>query len=607
GAYTLHTIGDGVRRRAAQRFLRDALAGEPSPARAQSALALARCGQLEDATVILELEQLATGFGLQATLAESLIEQFEQQQRFRRKLAALDQVLEHKQPGAVKDGGDILLLEEVMRDIQMRHMEGERFSREELIAAAANGMLQRLDPHSNYLTGEEFNEFIFDMNPEYGGIGAYVNVVAGFFTITRPIYSGPAYEVGLRSGDRILEVEGWSTVDQPMDETIRRLKGKPGTEVTVLVHRRGWTEPRTMSIPRKRIDIASVFTEDLPGGILYIDLLNFTTDCGLSIVQAIEQARESGPLQGIVLDLRGNPGGYLGEAVDVCDVFLPAGNLVVTTKSRAGEPERYETMSPPAVPMDLPLTVLVDQYSASASEIVSGTLSIHGRATTIGERTFGKGSVQNLMRLQSLPDERWRDENRNGKVDDWESFSDRNGNGVHDFGPRMKLTMAYYYLPDGTTIHTLRGHDGEVLEEGGVEPDVAVEFPELDVQSLRELDRLIRESRFKNFAADFYADHPALAVKLAIFDGKKTEAYPGFSEFYVELSTSLEKDEVRRWMRRELRNVVADARGKVFAGSGFFGDFQEDPPLQVAIKRILEARGLSIDAIQEFGEVFSDS
>ena len=127
------------------------------------------------------------------------------------------------------------------------------------------------------------------------------------------------------------------------------------------------------------------------------------------------------------------------------------------------------------------------------------------------------------------------------------------------------------------------------------------------MQSLRELDRLVRESKFKNFAADFYADHPELAVKLAIFDGKKTEAYPGFSEFYAELSTSLDEGEVRRWVRRELRNVVADARGKVFAGSGFFGDFQEDPPLQVAIQRILEARGLSVDAIQEFGEVFSDS
>ncbi|MDP6849940.1 MAG: S41 family peptidase [Planctomycetota bacterium] len=604
-ACSLHQIGDGVRRRAAQRILRDGLLSDDPATRRHSSLALARTGNLDDPQVLVELEAVSAGMGVDAALARSLIETYQQQQRYRRKLAALDRVLEQKlgESGAT-DSGDLAVLEEVIRHVQMRHMEGERFSREELVAAAADGLLGRLDPHSDFLTGSDFGEFIFDMNPEYGGIGAYVNVVEGIFTITRPIYSGPAYEAGLLTGDKIVEVDGWSTLDQPMDETIRRLKGKPGTEVTALVHRRGWTEPRPIQITRRKIEIPSLFTEVFPGGILYLDLTSFSKDCAVDILDEIDSFPEASALNGVVLDLRGNPGGYLSEAVGVCDLFLPKEQLIVTTRSRTGRPDRYQTKHSPSVDPALPVMVLVDRFSASASEIVSGALSIHERALVIGERTHGKGSVQNLLRLETLSDESWKDGNRNGKPDPWEEFSDHNNNGEFDFGPRIKLTMAYYFLPDGSTIHTQRDHEGRVVENGGVQPDIEVLFPELAIPTLRELDRLASEEKFLIYAKDLLSSSPELAVRLAEFDGGSLQAYPDWDDFYSSLETTLEQDEVRRWVRRRLRSVVADARGQVFAGSGFLGDYEEDPQLQLAIQKIFEQRGLTIEEVPEYSAVF---
>ncbi|MDP7246524.1 MAG: S41 family peptidase [Planctomycetota bacterium] len=604
-AWALFQIGDGVRRRAAQRILRDGLLSDDAEIRRHSSLGLARTGNLDDPQVLVELESVAAGLGAEAALARSWIETYQQQQRFRRKLAALDRVLEQKlkEDGAT-NAGDLAVLEEVIRHVQMRHMEGERFSREKLVAAAADGLLASLDPHSDFLSGEDFGEFIFDMNPEYGGIGAYVNVVDGIFTITRPIYSGPAYEAGLLTGDKIVEVDGWSTLDQPMDETIRRLKGKPGTEVTALVHRRGWTDPRPIPITRRKIEIPSLFTEVFPGGILYLDLTSFSADCAEDILNEIDSFPEESALNGVVLDLRGNPGGYLSEAVGVCDLFLPKDQLVVTTRSRTGRPDRYQTEDSTSVDPGLPVMVLVDRFSASASEIVSGALSIHERALVIGERTHGKGSVQNLLRLESLSDESWRDGNRNGKPDPWEEFSDLNNNGEFDFGPRVKLTMAYYFLPDGSTIHTQRDLDGRIVEKGGVQPDIEVPFPELAIPTLRELDRLASEEMFLNYAKDLLESDPNISIQLAEFDGGDFQAYPGWADFYSSLETTLPQEEVRRWVRRRLRAVVADARGQVFAGSGFFGDYAEDPQLQVAIQKIFEQRGLTSDQIPEYSAIF---
>jgi len=414
----------------------------------------------------------------------------------------------------------------------------------------------------------------------------------------------------LLSGDKILAVDGWSTVDQPNDEIIKRLKGEPGTEVKLEVYRTGWTKPQDIAVERARIKLPTVQTEMLPGGILYMELIEFSEDVAMMIVRAINAAQDQGELNGVVLDLRNNPGGYLMEAVQICDVFLPKGQVVVTTKSRSGSDEVYKTRVGELVSPDVPLTILINEYSASASEIVSGALSSHGRAVTVGARTYGKGSVQNVFPMRAETDEPFRDSDstagpRNGLHDEWEEFEDVNGNDKYDYGARVKLTIAYYYLPDGSTIHTQRDRDGRITDPGGVHPDREVEFPQMDFVVARELNRLLAEDPFRPYAERIFAEDHVLATELAINDLRDIKRYPGWDEFYTSLDTELDPQEARRWVRRMLRGVVSDDRGKVFPGNGFLGDYVEDPQLQEAIRAVLEHSKFTYEDVPEYAELIA--
>lgn len=609
--YTLFRTGGGAQRRAALRNLRSVLWSEDQLLRDKAVLALGRSGSALGGEEVEILEQLAEGIGEDAILAQTLLDQVAQQARFRSKIEALQKLNASEGIGqtiAIEDG-EFAGLQEMLLRIRSQHMEGEKYTDDELLNAAADGMLRLLDPHSTYFSGKEYGEFIFDMMQAYGGIGAYVNTVDNVFTILRPIYSGPAYAAGLLSGDKIFAVDGWSTIDQPDADIIKRLKGEPGTEVKLEVFRPGWPEPKDIVVVRDRIKLPTLQTEMLPGGILYMELIDFSEDVARALVGAIADAMDTGDLNGVVLDLRNNGGGYLQEAVQICDVFLPKDKVVVTTRSRSGADETYKTRVRALVPEEIPLAILINEYSASASEIVSGALSVHGRAITVGQRTYGKGSVQNVFQLDSENDERFhdtaqsRDMPRNGVYDEWEEYEDRNENGVFDYGGRVKLTIAYYYLPDGSTIHTQRDRDGRVVDPGGVEPDRDVEFPEMSYVVARELTRLVEEDPFRPFAQKIYDNDAALAVGLAINDNRDVTRYPGWNAFYEGLDTELGQQEVRRWVRRQLRAVVSDARGKVFPGNGFAGDYVEDPQLREAIRAVLEGSPLSYDKIPEYADL----
>lgn len=595
---TLSKAGDGANRRAAMRYLQRTRESVDPETQRQGALALGRSGAVLNTDTLDLLEEMANGFGTEAAVAASLLDQQEQRERFRAKLEAIERVRIEREEAEGDENllgaEDVQMLEAILKMVESDHMEGEKFNREELLAAAAVGLLKTLDPNSTYFTGKEYSDFWFDLNPEYGGIGAYVRTTDGYFTIVRPIYSGPAFEAGLLSGDKVISVDGWSTAEQPDDEIIKRLKGPPGTTVLLEVFRDGWSEPREFELGRRKIELPVLQSELLPDGVLYLELVSFTVDCGPLVAQAIRDAKEQGELRGVVLDLRNNPGGSLDQAVAICDIFLDRGQLVVTTRARIGEVERHVTRTPALVDAEIPLTVLVNEYSASASEIVAGALSVHGRATTIGARTHGKGSVQVLRRLPGLPDERYIDGNRNRIKDEWEEYEDRNGNGEYDFGPKVKLTVAYYYLPDGSTIHTQRDHEGRVTQKGGVQPDETVEFWRYEPIVLRELDRLLEKGAFRDYADKLLADDLELATSIAEFDGRDISRYPAWGEFYASLETFLDEDVVRQWVRRALRasEQVSDARGSLFPGGGFRGDFQEDPQLEAAIRRIMQIAGV---------------
>ncbi len=610
----LFRFGDATYRSAVLRQLRDLTGHEDPEVRKRALLALGLTGVALSPAEREGLEAIAAGADEEALLARAVLDRLEEKERYRQREEALLKRIQElgagedrvgAAPPPADDRAAAQMLRSVIRMIRRSHMEGDRFTPEELFEAAADGALSRLDPYSDFLTGEEVERFKFEMDPEYGGIGAYVNLVDGVFTIVRPIYSGPAYRAGLLSGDQILEVDGWSTIEQPLDETIRRLKGEPGTEVVLKVFRTGWREPREIPVVRERITVPVLQEEMLPGGILYLELLSFTETAAPAIVRAIRDASREGELRGVVLDLRNNPGGYLEAAVQISDAFLPAGALVVSTRSRAYPEEEFYAENPPLVSEDVPLVVLINRYSASASEIVSGALRAQGRATLVGERSHGKGSVQRLLRIPGVRDEPFDDQNRNGMRDEWEPYEDLNGNGRYDYAPIIKLTVAYYYLPDGSSIHTLRDHEGRVVHKGGVPPDVEASFPELDYLTLREIERLFDAEAFRTYARRILDENPALAVRLAQFDDHDTSLYPDWDAFYASLETPLSEQEVRRWVRRRLRELVSDQRGKVFPGNGFYGDFEEDPQLQAAIRVLLDRAGVAVDSIHEYEDVFA--
>ena len=296
-------------------------------------------------------------------------------------------------------------------------------------------MLRSLDEHSTYLPPEPTSSSSRTSRREYGGIGAYVGEDRddGLFTITHPIYSGPAYKAGLMSDDKIVRIDDWPTLGQPVDDIIKRLKGRPGTHGQALRlaprHGRGPDRPADRGHggrDRARRD------HDPDGAVADAAGPDRAwSRCATSA--AWRRASSRGPstalleqgMQGLVLDLRNNSGGLLDEAVDVAEPVPAQGQAGGADREpRRAHARAQDRTREPRLPMDMPVVVLVNRFSASAAEIVSGALQDHGRAVLVGQRTFGKGSVQHLLPVTGAPrDDEYKDENQNGRHDTWETIT----------------------------------------------------------------------------------------------------------------------------------------------------------------------------------------
>ncbi len=315
----------------------------------------------------------------------------------------------------------------------------------QLVRGAIEGMLRTLDPHTGYLSPEFFREMQVETTGRFGGLGVEISIRDGVLTVVTPIEGTPAYEVGVKAGDKIVRIEKESTKDLSLQEVVKRLRGKPGTQVKITVVRAGAPQPIDFTITRRIIRIKSVRSRMLPDEIAYIRVRSFQTNTGKEVESALSKLQEEGA-RALVLDLRNNPGGLLSQAVSVSNVFLKAGSLIVYTKGRMANQEHRFTSTTEARGEKIPMAVLVNAGSASASEIVAGALQDLGRAKIIGVKTFGKGSVQTVVPLSD--------------------------------GSGLRLTTALYYTPKGRLIQ------GE-----GIEPDiVSTPYAEGAPRALREKD-----------------------------------------------------------------------------------------------------------------------
>jgi len=339
--------------------------------------------------------------------------------------------------------------------------------RRELIDSAIRGMLSKLDPYSTYIGPDEVQQFRAKLLGEFGGIGIQVAADNGQLTVLSPIYGTPAYRAGILAGDRILEIDGRSTDGVNIDEAVKRLKGDEGASVTLTVVHPGKEEKTKITLVRERIHLDTVlgdrrrpdgrweFLLDPKQRIGYVRLMAFSSDTADELQRVLTQLQKD-KLRGLILDLRFNPGGLLSAGIDVSDLFISEGRIV-STKGR-NSPEHSWDAHKEGTFAGFPMVVLVNRYSASSSEIVAACLQDHKRAVVIGERTWGKGSVQTLIQLDS------------GKS-------------------LLKLTTASYRRPSGKNIH--RFPDAKETDEWGVMPDAGFKI-DLDNE---EMVRLIQDRR----------------------------------------------------------------------------------------------------------------
>ncbi|GFO59317.1 peptidase S41 [Geomonas silvestris] len=331
----------------------------------------------------------------------------------------------------------------------------EQVDDKKLMTGAINGMLAALDPHSSYMPATSYDEMKVHMAGAFGGLGIQLGTKDGNLMVEAPIEDTPAFRAGILAGDHIWSIDGKPTKGVPINDCVSRMRGTPGTSVTLGILREGSKEPLSFKLVRAIIKTKSVKAKLLEPGYAYLGISEFQERTGEDFERALKTlaADNGGPLKGLVLDLRYNPGGLLDQAIRVTNSFVGEGlndGLIVSTKGRSAGSEREMTANIGDKQPHYPIVVLINGASASASEIVAGALQDHKRAVIMGTQSFGKGSVQSVITL-------------------------RNGDG-------LKLTTARYYTPSGRSI-----------QAKGITPDITVEFAKKPAQPEKKKMPEIRE------------------------------------------------------------------------------------------------------------------
>ena len=370
----------------------------------------------------------------------------------------ISKVLSQNPPAPLPDEVDFAAFWQAWSIAEQKFVDIDKIERQDMVYGAISGLLKSMDdPYTVFFTPEDNKAFQEEIKGEFQGVGMEVGIRKEILTVIAPLKGSPAERAGIRAGDKILKIDDKSSADLTLEEAVRTIRGEKGTKVKLVIIRNGEDDSRTFEIERAVINIPVLDTDNNASskiskengkpveetdaeknGIFVIKLYNFSETSPLKFREALRQFILSGNKK-LILDLRNNPGGYLEAAVDIASWFLPQGDIVVTEDFGKGEKTDHRSRGY-NIFKDLPMVVLVNEGSASASEILAGALSDHGKARLIGQKTFGKGSVQELLPLTA--------------------------------DTSLKITIAKWLTPNGTSI-----------SEKGLEPDINVEFKKEDIDA----------------------------------------------------------------------------------------------------------------------------
>ncbi len=444
---------------------------------------------------------------------------------------------------------------------------------DKLVKSAIDGMLDALDPYSNYLETDEYNDLKTRLDAQFGGIGIYIGMRDNFPSVISPIEGTPAYKVGLQAGDKIVKVEGKTTEGMTIQDAMKLLRGTPGTKVNISCQREGVLGLLDFAIVRDTIKIKAVpYAGKVAPNIGYVRLADFSKVARSELESAIDSLFNKEGVTKLIFDLRSNPGGYLQEGYEVSDLFLPPGKVVVVAKGRKPETKREFVAAEEDKHGDFPLITLVDRGSASAAEIVAGALQDWERSLILGDTTFGKGSVQNIFPI--------------------------------DQNAAIKLTNAYWYTPSGRCInrpnqgtavvkedtsnlskkkyYTLGSQKREIYGNGGIVPDYYMQYRRYnDLES-----KLVTQGLFFNFAVKYTAYHKDIKSDFQVTSEMLEEFKTLAREKKIEF-TDVKFDSNKIFISQEIEREI---KGKLYGmNADYEARVRNDEQIQKAIALLQKA------------------
>ena len=438
----------------------------------------------------------------------------------------------------------------LFRDVNVYYVD--ETNPEKMVETGIKAMLEELDPYTVYIPEKDMDEFNFMTTGQYGGIGALIRSTGGFPIVAKPYKGFPADKAGLKAGDKILEIDGKPANEIQLEQVSEKLKGVPQTTVKLLLERPYSGEKMEKELVREEIQIKSVpYYGVVDGNVGYIRVSKFTPDVSREVKNALRELKAEQQIESVILDLRGNPGGLLVEAPKICNLFIPKGEEIVSTKGKTKKWNQTLKTTEPAYDTEIPLAVLVSRTSASASEIVAGAIQDFDRGVVVGQRTFGKGLVQTTIPL--------------------------------NYNAQLKVTTAKYYIPSGRCIQALdyahRNEDGsvgyipdsliskyktrngrKVYDGGGIRPDIAFEPEEVSQMSIS----LLSQNVIFDYATKFVYENPTIKK---VDDFNITDkVYDDFVAFALEQEFNYETES-----ERELKELI-----KIIKREKFFDRVEEE-------------------------------